>query len=441
MQPRLRSIALFLGFSLAVIAAACEGDDDPWVLLPVGGSGGGGGSGGEEEIDRSCRAGKLLETLEKSRLLIGAQMDEEVAAAGEFDLRELDITGGVPDQEGPCEACDSSCTSVGNECQNEGGGCGWWGCWQWDELPPGAQIRDFVAGAQQAGQLPMITYNQFLLSSGSPTYEGGLLALGEAHIVSRYFNDWRFLLQQIGEERAVLQLEPVLFQVAQSRFPDAAEIPASVSEANPTDCGEEEDSFAGFGRCLIKMARLHAPNSIVGFRAAPEAIFEGDIFLNRDRSLELASVAVEVGDYLRACGADEADFVSISPATRDAGWAGLNLDEDWWWDASNTTLPNFHQVFTWGRVLAEELDLPILWWRIPVGHMKLLPGKSRAWPDNRLDYFFDHMDEVAASQAFAVTFGAGEWKQTTPATDGGNLLRRLEEHREAGGQLPCPEEP
>lgn len=441
MRPNRRTFAAFLGIgSLALAAAACQESSEPWRLEPVGGAGGEGGtggSGGKEEVDLDCRVGALVSSLGKERILVGASMDDKIASQGDFDLRELSLTGGIPDGGGPCGACDESCTVQGESC-GEGGGCAWWGCWQWTELPPGQYVRDFIDKAELEGQIPVLTYDQFFLASGASTYEQAIAALGDPALLGRYFSDWRFFLRQIGDGAALVHLEPVLFEIARRHQSDPALLPAAVPTGNAQDCAGEEASFAGFGRCLVRMARIYAPDAKVGVHAIHRAVVDGDLFLNRDRSLDLSVSVGLVADFLLASGGRGADFVTIAPARRDAGWAGLTLDENWWWDASNTTLPNFHQAFAWGGMLSDAMELPILWWQLPLGHMKLLPGKNRAWPDNRLDYVFDHMDEVAASRAFGVTFGPGDGRQTTAASDEGNLLRRLEEHREAGGQPPCP---
>ncbi|MBU1073632.1 hypothetical protein KKG45_10325, partial [bacterium] len=38
----------------------------------------------------------------------------------------------------------------GASCANDAG-CPWWGCWQYDQLPPGRYVADFVAGVAAAG--------------------------------------------------------------------------------------------------------------------------------------------------------------------------------------------------------------------------------------------------------------------------------------------------
>jgi hypothetical protein len=121
---------------------------------------------------------------------------------------------------------------------------------------------------------------------------------------------------------------------------------------------------------------------------------------------------------------------------RDAGYY-QSMGKNTWWDATNMTLPNFHQAFAWAKTVAETVGKPILWWQIPVGN-ESLPNMTNAWKDNRVDYLFAHMDEVAAAHGAGVFFGAGDGAQTTPESDGGNLISKVKAYQAKGGQPACP---
>jgi hypothetical protein len=60
------------------------------------------------------------------------------------------------------------------------------------------------------------------------------------------------------------------------------------------------------------------------------------------------------------------------------------------------------------------------------------------YQDNRLDYFFAHMDEVVAAHIVGLFFGAGAGGMTTPETDGGNLVSKTITYRAGGGAKVCP---
>ncbi|HYO66148.1 MAG TPA: hypothetical protein VEU33_08705, partial [Archangium sp.] len=80
-----------------------------------------------------------------------------------------------------------------------------------------------------------------------------------------------------------------------------------------------------------------------------------------------------------AAGAAQGDFIVVETSDRDAQWYQVRLGEpNHWWDASNTTLPHFHQALRWSRALSERVGKPHLWWQVPLGNMSL-PGRSTQW--------------------------------------------------------------
>jgi hypothetical protein len=58
--------------------------------------------------------------------------------------------------------------------------------------------------------------------------------------------------------------------------------------------------------------------------------------------------------------------------------------------------------------------------------------------DNRVDYLLQHAGDVVTNGAIGLVFGAGQDHQTTPSTDGGNLVNRTKALAEAGGTPICP---
>ncbi len=370
---------------------------------------------------KTCVGSSLMQHLGKSRLLVGATMSDASAAAAPFDFRYLYVAGPLLDPTS-CAMCPTTCGA-------------WWGCWQADTTPAGQLVRAFIASAQANQQIPMITYDSLLQASG--VAEGTAEATQAATDVSfmtRYLADFRFMLQQIGGTEVFLHLEPDFWGYAQRASPDP-HASAAVASANPTDCGGYENSIAGMGQCMIAMTRKYAPNALVGLHASPWSTGV-DVAFNTSPSLDVAAEAQKAAAFLVACGADKSDFVVVEASDRDAGYYD-SIGENRWWDSKNATLPTFHQDLAWARALADAAQKPLFEWQIPVGNMTL-PNTSGAWRDNRLDYFFAHMDELAAAHVFAVGFGAGWSGMTTPETDGGNLIAKEKAYAASGGQPFCP---
>ncbi|MCA1826856.1 MAG: hypothetical protein LC689_07940 [Myxococcales bacterium] len=285
-------------------------------------------------------------------------------------------------------------------------------------------------------KLPMVSYYELLQTSGVAEGKPEVAALTNGTLLKRYFDDWRFVLQQIGQGPALLHIEPDLWGYAQQANSNPHALPAAVASANPVDCSAQENSVAGFAKCLIAMVRKYAPHAKVGLHASAWA--SGiDGTSNSNPSVDMAAEARKVADYLLALGGGDGDFVVVEASDRDAGWYQAQGAGNAFWDPANTTLPTFHQAFSWVTALTERMNKPALWWQLPLGNMSL-PNVNLQWQDNRVDYFFTHTDEVARTNAFAMVFGAGEDHQTNPSTDNGNFVKRVLALTAAGGQPVCP---
>jgi hypothetical protein len=183
------------------------------------------------------------------------------------------------------------------------------------------------------------------------------------------------------------------------------------------------------------MVRKYAPNAKAGLHASGWGT-NIDVLNNTNASLDVVGEANKLGGFMAECGASQGDFVVVETSDRDAGYYS-SIGQNRWWDNTNATLPSFRQAFTWAKPLAEKVGKPLIWWQMPLGNMSLADTADH-WRDNRLDYFFAHMNEVAAAHGFAVAYGAGAGGQTTPTTDGGNLIAKTQAYVTPGGQKPCP---
>ncbi len=426
--------------ALLLLSAACS---SPPGGLDGGGGGDGGGDAGGGNGDgggssdggvASCLVDTFLRSVGKDSLLVGAQMTDAVAGQAPFDVRYVYLSGALFDGAAPCSSCASSCQAEGQSCSNAAGGCGWWGCWQFDQDPPGAYARSHVTSSAGRSQLPMFTYYLILQASGVAEGAAEVAAANNLALMKRYFADFRFLLQQIGARPALVNVEPDFWGYAQAVNPNPHAIPAAVATANQADCSDQENSIAGFGRCLIAMTRKHAPATRIGLHASAWA--SGfDSFTNKDPALDVAAEGRKVGTFLLECGAGSADFLSIDASDRDAAWYE-SQGRVTWWDATNAQLPNFTQAFKWAKAVAEKVGRPTVWWQLPVGNMAL-PNSNQQWKDNRVDYFFAHPGEVVAAHGAAMIYGPGNDAQTNPSTDLGNLVAKTKAY--AGSrQRPCP---
>jgi hypothetical protein len=423
-----------------------------------GSSGGSSGSGGSASSGTSSSAGSclgssILDVLGKSRLLVGVSPTQTATySAAPWDIVYEYISGGLFDGTTPCASCATNCTAKGHTCANSmgQGGCVWWGCYQYDMDPPGQYVTGFDTNAAKAApkQIPMFTYYE-ILQTAQNTISGfqegtqePTVAANNVGIMTRYFNDWRFLLQQVGKTVAILHIEPDFWGYAEQAGPDPTQLSAAVATANPTDCASMPNTIAGMGKCMISMVRTYAPNALVGLHASAWAS-DVDVAENTSASLNVAAQAMKDATFLAAAGESEADLVIVETSDRDAGYYQTVKNENTWWDATNATLPDFHQDFAWVTALTEALNKPALYWQTPLGNK--LPASNNTtnhYQDNRVDYFFGHWNEIAAAHAIGAAFGAGESEQTLPETDSMHLITLTQMYSgangTAAGQALCP---
>ncbi|MEZ4273124.1 MAG: hypothetical protein R3C68_17330 [Myxococcota bacterium] len=369
----------------------------------------------------NCTAATLGTAITRQHLLIGGDMSDEAFSGAPFDVRHQYIASFIPTS-GPCDDCASGCFVQGASCANSAG-CSWWGCWQWDQLPPGQYVTDFVLSADAAGAIPMFTYYVWLNASGAGEGQAEIAALKQGDRVAAYMADYRLLNDLMGAHPSIpiiLQIEPDLWGYGQLAAADPKNIEVNLSLADAPECAELPHTLAGFSRCLIAITRLSAPNVLIGLHASPWGP-NIDAMLNSNPQFDLQAHAQSVADFHRALGSDATDLVMVSMSDRDAGFDGD------WWDKDNHTLPHFTQALTWSKALSEALELPHLWWQVPYGNPRLNDTCGR-YRDNRLDYVFDHASEFAAAGALGVVFGSGTECMTTPSTDNGHFVDRADDY-------------
>jgi hypothetical protein len=388
----------------ALAVAACGGGGGPGGTTTTGGL----GTGGQVSIGGTC----ATTFMGRSKLMIGAQMADATAAAAPFDARYLYLAGGIR----PAGTCATSCSAACNV---------WWGCWQDPALAPGQYALDHMqraAGATWQGaarpQVPVFTYYEILQRSGASEGQGEVNAVNDTAFLARYFDDWRFLLQKIGSRQAMLHIEPDFWGYVRQANSNPHAVPAPVTSANAADCAGQENSMAGMARCMIAMVRKYAPNATVGLHASPW-------------TYTMAGDGAATGAFMVALGAANGDFVVTDPSDRDAGYYASIGQPNRWWDDSKAAA-----YLAWSKAVSDTVGKPTVMWQIPLGNMSQ-NNTANHWQDNRVDYLFAHLPDVAKSDIVALLFGAGESQQTTPETDGGNLIAKTTANWQAGGTSLC----
>ncbi len=345
-------------------------------------------------------------------VLIGGSMEDSSAKAAPFDLRYAYLHS----QPAPSSAYYSA-----SRCQDAWSG--WWGCWTGSSTAPGTYVTYRDAQAAQATYQGRARPQKFFWTwyslrdlgdaAGQGDGPGEVVAINRLDLLTRYLNDYRFFLQKIGNSHDGIDLEPDFWGFARS-LGNLHQVAAQVSAANPTDCGSQENSAAGLARCLIAMARKYAPNTAVGLHLS---CFDWE-----------SNIQKCVKDYADL-GANYGDFLVTDVSDRDAGWYAQPAhggSNHFWTDQKAATALRFY------KTMAESVGKPVVLWQIPVGNMAQ-NNTPNHYQDDKVDWFFGHMDQVAHAHVAALLFGAGWQEQTTPETDGGNLISKTIAYHNSGG--------
>lgn len=300
--------------------------------------------------------------------------------------------------------------------------CSWWGAWQ-ENIPARGLYATRHIGTAKArtwnsvsrAQIPFFTYYMVLPASGLSEGVSETYALDDQTFLTTYFNDWRFLLQKIGNEQAILHIEPDLFGYLKARAATAtgqpSAIPAKVALSNPTDCGTGyTDDAAGFAKCMIHMARFYAPNATVGLHVSP---------WNHTSAGDAASWA----NFMLAMGADQGDFLVTDPSDRDADWYRLVQGQSGHnWDVAKMTT-----FLQWAKDVSTTVGKPFFLWQLPLGN-SYQNNTYQHYKDQRVELLFAHIAEVRDAHVVGMLFGSGETAQTYLESDGGLLIGKTKQH-------------
>ncbi|WP_308402698.1 RICIN domain-containing protein [Streptomyces sp. AC550_RSS872] len=412
-----------------------------WKLVPAGSVGGTGSSGSTPKPNKPPKPGGSVPTSQapssgtrppstspsspatgdgssakrfmgSSTVLIGASMTDASANAAPFDMRYNYVHS---------HPAPSSEYYTAKRCKAEWSN--WWGCWNGETTAPGTYVtwsnekasKTTYQGKPRPQKYFWTWYSLRDLGdlAGEGDGPGEVKAINRADLLTRYLNDYRFFLQKIGNRDDMIDIEPDFWGFARS-LGDLHKVPAQVKVANPTDCGSQENSAAGLSRCLIDMARKYAPNSGVGLHLSCW-----------DWQTNLQDC---INDY-KELGAKNADFLVSDVVDRDAGWYAKpehGSKNTFWTDQKATAELGF-----WKK-MAEAVGKPVALWQIPVGNMAQ-NNTTNHYKDDKVDWLFGHMDQVAKSHIVALLFGAGWQEQTTVESDGGNLINKTINYRKSGG--------
>jgi hypothetical protein len=294
----------------------------------------------------------------------------------------------------------------------------------WQDWNPGGWFPIILGDVDvKKGVIPMTT-----LYGMTGLGENNLSTLTNQEYMNAYWVNLKLLFTQYATElddpgTAIVHLEPDFWGFAQQ---STGGKPASQPAVLSPECDDLPNDLTGMGRCIVKLARRHAPKVALGFHASGWA---GD--------------GEAVGKFLADIGGSDADMVVIDMLDRDAGCfeAGVlpqcQRDGAFYWDETNQKSPNFREHLTWARAVSETVGVPILWWQLPFGVPSETPGGTPGhYRDNRVKYLFEHVQEFVDAGGMGACFGTGAGDQTFINTDGGQFEKAVVRYFENPVPLP-----
>lgn len=335
------------------------------------------------------------------------------------------------------------------------GGVGNWQLWS----PPNGRFPIYMAQLAAAhGAIAEDTYQMMVVSNGpcnacTDQRERDLANLDSTSTMSAYYADYVKFMQRLGPGTydgvpgyggtVIVHVEPDLSGFADQAVNnnalychghctaegnDPTFLHASVANSGITDVAGYADNFQGFSLALAHIRDLYAPNVILAAHISNWAI--RDIGWSPDPSLDITAAATSAAQFVYAIGAGGApggtsnyDLLFNDPSDWDAEYLSATTGVSYWWDRLNVAYPNFHRWEQYVNIASTITGRPMMAWFVPVGnqYFQTVNNSSRHWQDNRAEYFFSHVDELANSGLIGVIFSPGTNTQTTyedASTDG-----------------------
>lgn len=271
---------------------------------------------------------------------------------------------------------------------------------------------DYAVSAQAAGCIPEFDYYQLVPTTGAQGASAEYSALNSASITADYFKDFTTLLQQLHQYggKAVVHVEPDMWGFLESLNTNPALLSAAVASSGNPDVAAYPDTVAGFGRALLHLRDLYAPNVVL---AAHVSTWMWS--LSTDPSLDVTQIARTDAAFMTGTGNWDVFYTDISD--RDAAYYEDVVGDGGahWWDTTNQTYPNFSRLNVWAAAFTAAAQKRLVIWQIPVGNtlMRSSNNTSFHYQDNREQYWLENypnnstISALAQAGVIGLLFGPG----------------------------------
>lgn len=302
----------------------------------------------------------------------------------------------------------------------------------------------YAQGAAERKYMPVFSYYQLLQSAGTcngcEEAQRDLANLNNPVVMSRYYQDFALLMQRLGTGRydgiagyggpAIVHVEPDLsgyamhavlhsdrcFGYCTGQGNDPALLKASVAASGVPEVSGYPDTYQGFNWALLHLRDLYAPNVLLAFHISNWSTLQ-DVGSSTDPGLDVAALGEQAGTFAALSGTRQVpdktspyDLVFNDVADRDAGYYKYVYGRpNAFWDRENQTLPNFHRWEEYLGAAIRAAGRKAMVWQIPLGNQafRSMNNQDGHYQDNRAEYFFSHIDELARTGIIGLLFGAG----------------------------------
>lgn len=259
---------------------------------------------------------------------------------------------------------------------------------------------NYATSAHAAGCIPDFDYYQLVPTTGQEGAAAEQSTLNNASIMADYYKDFTTLLQQLHQYggKAVVHVEPDMWAYLEQVNANPALISASVASSGNADVGAYPNTLAGFGKALLHLRDLYAPNVVM---AAHVSIWLWGI--STSPSVNVAQIAKNDAAFMTATGNWDLFYTDVSD--RDAGYYQYVVGDGGarWWDTTNQKYPNFNRFNAWASAFTTAAQKRLVIWQIPVGNtlMRSCNNTNYHYQDNREQYWLENYPNNAAISSLA----------------------------------------
>ncbi|MGB8957304.1 MAG: hypothetical protein WCC10_18170, partial [Tumebacillaceae bacterium] len=334
-----------------------------------------------------------------------------------------------------------------------------WKNWEWYNTGGfnGGYAYDYAKKAIAQGYTPVFDYYQMLQSylpeCGTSCDENvkDLKSLNDPKLMRSYFEDFKLLMQLMGTgnynghqgigKPVIVHVDPDLAGYAQQAVLDnnrcsgfctgqgnnPSYLKAAVNTTRMPELAVLPNTYQGYNWALLHLRDLYAPNVIL----APHVNSWGtlqDVGTSTDPTLDVVALGHLAAEFANQNGVRDVpagikpyDLIFNDVADRDAEYIPR-----YWWDQYNVTFPNFHRWESFISTVHQDTNKEILLWQVPLGNQyfrtmtipkydekgELNPQKKNHYMDNKVEYFFNHLDELVNCGIVGMMVGYGEIQQT-----------------------------